>query len=78
MAVKFKHADDDAEARHIAKQAERLLDALPLDPDDALHLMMLVVAGLIADSPQEGRIEKIQELRQILKDFLDVERSALQ
>jgi hypothetical protein len=78
MAVKFKHADDDVNARHIAKQAERLLDALPLDPDDALHLMMLVVAGLIADSPQEDRIGKIQELRQILKDFLDVERSALQ
>jgi hypothetical protein len=78
MTVKFEHADEDEDARHVAEQAERLLDALPYDPDDALHLMMLVVAGLIADSPREDRIGKIQELRQILKDFLGVEGSALQ
>ena len=78
MAMKFKHADDDVNARHVAEQAERLLDALPYDKDDALRLMMLVVAGLIADSPREDRIGKIQELRQILKDFLGVEGSALQ
>ena len=78
MTVKFEHADEDEDARHVSEQAERLLAALPYDPDDALHLMMLVVAGLIADSPREDRIGKIQELRQILKDFLGVEGSALQ
>ena len=29
MTVKFEHADEDEDARHVSEQAERLLAALP-------------------------------------------------